>query len=411
MPTATSPAGTTPAPDSDVPSPPPPDPPRQPETPAPFPTAAPAPPTQPAPAPAPAPALGSGAPTPQAPPPFRLPGPPRAAFSARGRRSGPVPGLRFRPAAPADPGKAAEIDRRLEDWAHGLDLFPPAWTGDFSGFQFGRAVVLQHPGAADLERLTVAGELLLAENLVDSCYCEEDEGRGGARRGLGGRLIMAQAALDPYHGTPELEEEWRDGMRADGPLRSYHFALRDYAAFATPSQTDRFVHDMARLHMGYLAEAAWSETRYVPRVWEYLVMRQFNNFRPCLSIVDAVDAYELPEALYARPEIQRITALACNATTIVNDLYSFTKELASDPTHLNLPQVIAANKRCGLKAAYLEAVEIHNRIMAAFEEESAVLSATSTLVERYARSLAAWVSGNHEWHATNTHRYHLPDYW
>lgn len=341
-----------------------------------------------------------------------LPGPPDIASSLRTpRRGGAIPGLRYRKVAPADPVKAAEIDRRLEAWARHLDLFPEAWKGDFSGFQFGRAVVLQHPEAADLERLTVAGELLLAENVVDSCYCEEDEGRGGARRGLGGRLIMAQSAIDPYHGVPELEEEWREGVRADGPLRSYHFALRDYAALATPSQTDRFVHDIARLHLGYLAEAAWAETRYVPRVWEYLVMRQFNNFRPCLSIVDAVDGYELPEALYARPEIQRVTALACNATTIVNDLYSFTKELASDPTHLNLPQVVAANDRCGLKAAYLKAVEIHNRIMTAFDEESALLSAGSPLVERYTRSLSDWVAGNHEWHATNSHRYHLPNYW
>ena len=222
---------------------------------------------------------------------------------------------------------------------------------------------------------------------------------------------MAQSAIDPYHGTPALEAEWREGVQADGPLRSYHWAMKDYAAFATPSQTDRFLHDIARLHLGYLAEAAWLETRYVPRVWEYLVMRQFNNFRPCLSIVDAVDGYELPEAVYARPEIQRITALACNATTIVNDLYSFTKELASDPDHLNLPQVVAANERCGLKAAYLRAVDIHNEIMTAFEDESAVLAATSPLVERYARGLSDWVAGNHEWHATNTHRYHLPDYW
>ncbi|WP_406165808.1 family 2 encapsulin nanocompartment cargo protein terpene cyclase [Streptomyces canus] len=341
-----------------------------------------------------------------------LPGPPDIASTLRaGRQGGAIPGLRYRKVAPADPVKAAEIDRRLEAWARRLDLFPEAWKGDFSGFQFGRAVVLQHPEAADLERLTVAGELLLAENVVDSCYCEEDEGRGGARRGLGGRLIMAQSAIDPYHGVPELEEEWREGVRADGPLRSYHFALGDYAVLATPSQTDRFVHDIARLHLGYLAEATWAETRYVPRVWEYLVMRQFNNFRPCLSIVDAVDGYELPEALYARPEIQRVTALACNATTIVNDLYSFTKELASDPTHLNLPQVVAANERCGLKAAYLRSVEIHNRIMEAFDEESALLSATSPLVERYTRSLSDWVAGNHEWHATNSHRYHLPNYW
>jgi 2-methylisoborneol synthase len=326
----------------------------------------------------------------------------------RARRSGAVPGLRYRPAVPADPAKAAEVDRRVDAWARELELFPKEWTGDFAGFQLGRAVVLQHPGALDLDRLTVAGKLLLAENIVDDCYCED---RGGSPRGLGGRLVLAQSALDPYHGTPELEAEWERGMRADGPLRSYHWALKDYAAFATPSQVSRFVHDIARLHLGYLGEAAWAETRYLPRVWEYLVMRQFNNFRPCLSIVDAVDGYELPEALYAPPEIQRVTALACNATTIVNDLYSFTKELANDPEHLNLPQVIARNERCGLKAAYLKAVEIHNRIMDAFEEESAALSAGSPLVARYLTGLAAWVSGNHEWHASNTHRYHLPDYW
>lgn len=340
-----------------------------------------------------------------------LPGPPNLARSMRARRGGAVPGLRYREVEPADPEKAAEIDRRLEEWARGLDLFPVAWNGDFAGFQFGRAVVLQHPRALDLERLTVAGKLLLAENIVDNCYCEEDEDKGGSRSGLGGRLIIAQSALDPYHGPPDLQEEWARGVQADGPLRSYHWALKDYAALATPSQTDRFVHDIARLHLGYLGEAAWGETRYVPRIWEYLAMRQFNNFRPCLSIVDAIDGYELPEQLYAHPEIQRVTALACNATTIVNDLYSFTKELASDPTHLNLPQVVAANDRRGLKAAYLRSVEIHNQLMEAFEEESAVLAATSPLVERYLQGLSDWVAGNHEWHATNTHRYHLPDYW
>ncbi|MFI7498023.1 family 2 encapsulin nanocompartment cargo protein terpene cyclase [Streptomyces sp. NPDC049687] len=342
---------------------------------------------------------------------YALPGPPSLAAGARTRRGGAIPGLRHREVAPADPGRAAEIDRRLEEWARRLDLFPAAWDGDFAGFQFGRAVVLQHPNAADPERLTVAGKLLLAENIVDNCYCEEDEDKGGSRSGLGGRLVIAQSALDPYHGPPGLQEEWARGVQADGPLRSYHWALKDYAALATPSQTDRFLHDVARLHLGYLGEAAWGETRYMPRIWEYLVMRQFNNFRPCLSIVDAIDGYELPEQFYARPEIQRVTALACNATTIVNDLYSFTKELAADPTHLNLPQVVAANDRRGLKAAYLRSVEIHNQIMDAFEEESAVLAAASPLVERYLRGLSDWVAGNHEWHATNTHRYHLPHYW
>ncbi|WP_329565599.1 family 2 encapsulin nanocompartment cargo protein terpene cyclase [Streptomyces sp. NBC_01361] len=340
--------------------------------------------------------------------PFSPPGPPSLAHALQTRRGGAVPGLRHQPAVPADPVKVAEVDRRLEIWARGLDLFPEAWFEDFASFQVGRAVVLQHPGAADLDRLTAAGKLLLAENMVDDCYCED---KGGSPRGLGGRLIMAQSAIDPYHGTAEAEEQWRHGVQADGPLRSYHVAFQDYAAFATPSQASRFVHDIARLHLGYLAEAAWAETRHMPRVWEYLVMRQFNNFRPCLSLVDAVDGYELPEAVYARPEIQRVTALACNATTLVNDLYSFTKELANDPTHLNLPQVVAANERCGLKAAYLKSVDIHNEIQTAFEEEAALLSAMSPLVERYVQGLSTWVAGNHEWHATNSRRYHLPNYW
>ena len=67
---------------------------------------------------------------------------------------------------------------------------------------------------------------------------------------------------------------------------------------------------MARLHLGYLAEAAWAQTDEVPEVWEYLAMRQFNNFRPCPTITDTVGGYELPADLHAQPAMQRVIALA-----------------------------------------------------------------------------------------------------
>lgn len=35
----------------------------------------------------------------------------------------------------------------------------------------------------------------------------------------------------------------------------------------------------------------------------------------------------------------------------------------------------------------------------------------SPLVERYVQGLSTWVAGNHKWHDTNSHRYHLPNYW
>ncbi|MEF3114973.1 family 2 encapsulin nanocompartment cargo protein terpene cyclase [Streptomyces chrestomyceticus] len=337
------------------------------------------------------------------------PGPEAGPAPEGGPRPGdPIPGLYCPPAVPADPAKVAEVDRRLEAWAHDLDLFPPEWAGDFAGFQVGRAVVLQHPAAASLERLVVAGKLLVAENVVDDCYCED---YGGSPIGLGGRLIIAQSALDPLHTADGYQRQWHEGLGADAPLRSYADAMRAFREIASPSQVTRFVHDMARLHLGYLAEGAWAQTRTTPPVWKYLVMRQFNNFRPCLSIVDAVDGYELSEPFYSRPEVQRVTALACNATTLVNDLYSFTKEMAVDEHHLNLPVVIAAEDRGGLKEAYLKAVGIHNEIMHAFEDESAVLAARNPVLARYTTGLAAWVAGNHEWHHTNTYRYSLPNYW
>ena len=52
---------------------------------------------------------------------------------------------------------------------------------------------------------------------------------------------------------------------------------------------------------------------HVPEVWEYLAMRQFNNFRPCPTITDTVGGYELPTDLHAQPAMQRVLALAGNA--------------------------------------------------------------------------------------------------
>jgi 2-methylisoborneol synthase len=165
--------------------------------------------------------------------------------------------------------------------------------------------------------------------------------------------------------------------------------------------------------MGYLAEAAWSEHDHVPEVWEYLAMRQFNNFRPCPTITDTVGGYELPADLHALPDMQKVIALAGNATTIVNDLYSYTKELDAPGRHLNLPVVIAEREDLSDKEAYLKSVEVHNELMHAFETEAAALAAACPLptVQRFLRGVAAWVDGNHQWHQNNTYRYSLPDFW
>jgi 2-methylisoborneol synthase len=304
----------------------------------------------------------------------------------------------------------AEVDRRAKRWSAELRLFPAEWEDQFEGFGFGRAVCLCHPDHADIDRLVVAARLLVAENVVDDCYCED---HGGSPEGLGARLMIAHSALDPLHATPEYETPWREGLSADAPLRAYRSAMEHTVPWAAPTQADRLRHDLARLHLGYLCEAAWSLDGVTPAVWEYLVMRQFNNFRPCLTLTDLVAGYELPAPLQTLPELQRVTALAGNAATLVNDLYSYTKELRAKRPHLNLPTVLARRERLSDRDAYLKAVEIHNAIMRSFETESALLQTRipDPVLARYLTGLASWVSGNHEWHATNTFRYTLPDYW
>jgi 2-methylisoborneol synthase len=322
-----------------------------------------------------------------------------------------IPGLCHHPVPEPDPVRVEEVGRRIKEWAlDEVDLYPDDWEDQFDGFSVGRYMVACHPDAPTVDHLMLAARLMVAENAVDDCYCEN---HGGTPVGLGERLLLAHTALDPLHTTKEYQPQWEESLHSDAPRRAYRSAMEYFLQKAGPSQADRFRHDMARLHLGYLAEAAWAQQDHVPEVWEYLAMRQFNNFRPCPTITDTVGGYELPADLHAQPAMQRVIALAGNATTIVNDLYSYTKELAAPGRHLNLPVVIADREGLSDREAYLKAVEVHNDLMRDFETEAAALAAACPVpsVQRFLRGVAVWVDGNHYWHQTNTYRYSLPDFW
>ncbi len=336
---------------------------------------------------------------------------PKPAAPGRPAPGDPVPGLYHHEVAEPDPARVEEVGRRIKAWAvEEVQLFPPEWEDQFDGFVLGRYMTACHPDAPTVDHLMIATRLMAAENALDDCYCED---HGGSPVGLGGRLLLAHTTLDPLHTTPEYQPAWEESQRADAPRRAYRSAMDYFTRAASASQADRFRHDMARLHLGYLAEAAWDQTEYIPQVWEYLAMRQFNNFRPCPTITDTIGGYELPADLHALPALQRVIALASNATTIVNDLYSYTKELAGPDLHLNLPVVIAHREGLTDREAYLKAVEVHNDLMHAFEAEAAALAAAcpNPTLLRYLRGVAVWVDGNHHWHRTNTYRYTLPDFW
>ncbi|THA56651.1 family 2 encapsulin nanocompartment cargo protein terpene cyclase [Streptomyces sp. A1136] len=337
--------------------------------------------------------------------------PPAAPASEPSVPGHPIPGLYHHPVPEPDPARVEEVSRRIKAWAlDEVELYPEDWEDQFDGFSVGRYMVACHPDAPTVDHLMIATRLMVAENAVDDCYCED---HGGSPIGLGGRLLLSHTALDSLHTTKDYQPQWEQSLHADAPRRAYRSAMEYFVRQSTPSQADRFRHDMARLHLGYLAEAAWTQTDHVPEVWEYLAMRQFNNFRPCPTITDTVGGYELPADLHAQPAVQRVIALAGNATTIVNDLYSYTKELAAPGKHLNLPVVIAEREGLSDREGYLRAVEVHNDLMRDFESEAAAVAAAfpAPSLLRFLRGVAVWVDGNHYWHQTNTYRYSLPDFW
>lgn len=321
-----------------------------------------------------------------------------------------VPGLYYHRVPEPDPVRVEAVSRGIKAWAvDETRVYPPEWEDEFDGFSVARYMVACHPDAPTIDHLMIAARLMVAENAADDCYCED---HGGSPVGLGSRLLLAHTALDPLHTTKEYEPPWQESLESDAPRRAYRSAMAYFLQRATSSQADRYRHDMGRLHLGYLAEAAWAQTERVPEVWEYLAMRQFNNFRPCPTITDTVGGYELPADLHARAAMQRVIALGGNATTIVNDLYSYTKELRSPGLHLNLPVVIAEREGLSTRDAYLKAVDVHNELMHGFEAEAAALAAACPVptVLRFLRGVAAWIDGNHYWHQTNTYRYSLPDF-
>lgn len=278
-----------------------------------------------------------------------------------------------------------------------MDLFrSPDLRAGLLKFDPGRSVVLCHPDAPTTGHLLTAAKLLAGENAVDDYFCEPE--LGGTPDGLGARLAVAQSAIDPSHMPAPYDADWRAALDAHPALRAMHSAMESFTQLATPAQSHRYRHEIASLYLGYEAEAACVQEERTPRVWEYLVQRQLNSFRPCLAIADAIGGYELPAELFALPSVQRATALASTASTVLNDLYSLRKEQASGRFHYSLPTVIAEEEDCAIDDAFTKAIEVHNELVRAFETEAAALTA-HPVAARYVAGLSNWMGGNHEWHA------------
>ncbi|MFI1200046.1 family 2 encapsulin nanocompartment cargo protein terpene cyclase [Streptomyces sp. NPDC020883] len=323
--------------------------------------------------------------------------------TAGGHDSG-VPELYCPPAMRDDQALGREVNDRLVDWADQVGLYAGRLER-VRAADFGRLMMLAHPDSDDPDRLLAAAKCALAEWATDDYYCD-DETMGSRTDLLGSHLGPAYAALDPAHLPSGYASAWEQDMAGDPVRVALRAGLWDLAGYADPSQLARLRHEVAVLFVGYGQEGSWRSRGQMPTVREYLAHRQINSFLPCIALVDVVSGNPLAAAEYSAPRVRRAVTMAATASTLVNDLYSMTKEHHSSGVEFNLPTVIAAEEGCTPQEAVERSVAIHDELVRTFETEAAALAVTgSPQLRHFLAGVWAWLGGNREWHSGSL-RYH-----
>jgi 2-methylisoborneol synthase len=300
-----------------------------------------------------------------------------------------------------DPALGEEVNEGLVVWAEEVGIYP----GDLDRLRacnFGRLIMLAHPGCNDADRLLAATKCVVAEWAADDYYVDEVD-LGADPRVVGSRLAKLYAIVDPAHLPLRYAPQLDEFMREEPIATAFRSAMEHLAEYASSAQMGRFQHQMGMLFVAWSQEADWHRNGRTPPVWEYLVQRHLNSYLPPMILIDPLAGYELPADEFYDPRVRRAFTTAGAANVLLNDLYS--AGLESD-TDFNLPRVIVIEDGCSWEDAIDRTVEIHNELMHMFVAEAAALSLVGSLqLRRFFLDTWAWLGGSREWHAT-TGRYH-----
>ncbi|MGW5053400.1 family 2 encapsulin nanocompartment cargo protein terpene cyclase [Actinokineospora sp. NPDC004072] len=296
------------------------------------------------------------------------------------------------------------VNDQLIDWAAEVGIYP-GQADKLHKADFGRLMMLAHPGTDDPDRLLAAAKCVLAEWATDDHFVDE-ESMGANPAVLGERLGLTHAAMDPVDLPAAYVPELTKALDAEPVAVAYRSAMEHLSEYASPAQVLRLRHQLSIMFMAYNHEAIWRVSGRIPPVWEYLTHRHQNSFLPPMTLVDPVAGYELTASEFAHPAVRRVFSLAGTASVVLNDVYSNAKETDDD---FDLPKVIRTEEGCSPKEALDRTVEIHNELMHTFVVEAAALSATgSPQLRRFLADIWAWLGGNREWHST-TARYNASE--
>jgi hypothetical protein len=120
----------------------------------------------------------------------------------------------------------------------------------------------------------------------------------------------------------------------------------------------------------------------------------------------------LPAELRNHEQIQYLTWLAIAMASLVNDIFSYHKDVVIEKSDFNLVKILMDTQKLSFDEAVHESVKIVNNYADLFVEQRVQLPVVGQqedwIVKQYVDGLAEMMSGNVYWHAS-TNRYRSPD--
>ena len=310
---------------------------------------------------------------------------------------------RYCPVPVATHPDADLLESRGADWLTRYGLGGPRlWANDCAGF-YGRIM----PEAAT-ERLQMAVDWCFLMFAFDDINCDEVAPSAAGRQfvDIATRVVRALEVPDVNLGAGA------DLFLA--PVRD--LALRAHK-FGTPTQVRRLVEGHRAWYLGVLWELRCKLADVTPSLGDYAHLRQHTaGGLATTSWIEIVDGAEIPAAELDSPAVRALSELAFTIAAFDDDLFSYGKEtwFARRETippncQLNLIDIVALERGCGVEDALAESVELVNRMTYRFVQlRDTVLPSASEPLRNYLECLSRLLRGNMEW-GLQAQRYRNPD--
>ncbi|RBL88497.1 terpene synthase family protein [Chitinophaga flava] len=285
---------------------------------------------------------------------------------------------------------AAEVESKIGGWikAH-YDFLPEKVKKKYMHTGVGLAAGCMFP-RADIHQLTAICRFYLWAFIVDDSF--------------------EYASVEEIHRIQDKSMPVLKGhdVLPDSALNHQLLILRrELMMFASESWMNRFCRNLEFYFEGVVMEIPYRKDLCFPSFETFYDIRERSvNVHPLVNLAEAITGISLPDNIAYHPVMQEIAQLTCRILACCNDLLSAFLEKGHDV--LNLVLMLEHNKKCSLKEAYHEALQIHDKDVTRMWELKNNLpdfGIYTETVNAYIENLELMIRGHLYWTQLYTERY------